>query len=176
MPGIERTYEYELVHRFYDGKIAQRSKVYKIYHVIEGCFILDRLGADLATKRAFCLHPMLQDDVELAENFRTVAVDCDPVSVMLALEYRNIANGYLSNRNIESIGEITLSPLTEINVMLRADKIQNRKDFDLYLKGKIKNSDRMVQYFKNWHERLEISEEEHCGYVSELMSAFPNTR
>ena len=42
---------------------------------------------------------------------------------MLAMEYRNIANACLSHRDISSASEIALSPLEEVNHMLRADKI-----------------------------------------------------
>jgi hypothetical protein len=51
--------------------------------------------------------------------------------LLLATEYRNIANAHLS---YHPPGESTfvLSPLSEVNIMLIADKIQNRKDFELY--------------------------------------------
>ena len=43
--------------------------------------------------------------------------------------------------------------------MLIADKIQNRKDFELYHLGKHERSSELEQYFKNWLERLNITEE-----------------
>lgn len=174
--GIEKTIEYFIVHEYYRFIVAERSKVYKIFHIKEGCHILEKLGASMAAKRAFCIHPMCQDDKDLAENYQYLFNECDAHAVALALEYRNIANQYLSHRDINSVKEIVLSPIPDINLMLIADKIQNRKDFELYLKGKIKNSDRMVQYFANWHTRLGITEEVYQGYVTELQELFPDNR
>lgn len=174
LEGVERTFEYDLVTRFYADKVAKRSKVYKIHHVTEGVFILNRLGASLAAKRAFCLHPMLQHSDDLGEHFDYIMSNCDPTAVALALEYRNIANQYLSHRDIESISDIELSPLHQVNLMLTADKIQNRKDFDLYNRGKIGNSDRLDAYFANWLERLGVSETNFQQWVQDIQSAFPD--
>ena len=171
--GIERTFEYELVTHFYADKVAKRSKVYKIHHVTEGVYILNRLGASLAAKRAFCLHPMMQDDHELVEHFDNILPNCDHTAIALALEYRNIANQYLSHRNISSIEEIQLSPLPQVNLMLMADKIQNRKDFTLYLRGKIKNTDRLDVYFSNWLARLGVTEAEYEKMVDDIINTFP---
>ena len=43
--------------------------------------------------------------------------------------------------------------------MLIADKIQNRKDFQLYHLGTHTRSEQLDQYFKNWLEKLEVSED-----------------
>lgn len=173
LEGVERTFEYDLVTRFYADKVAARSKVYKIHHVTEGVFILNRLGASLAAKRAFCLHPMLQGDGELGEHFDFIMSNCDATAVALAMEYRNVANQYLSFRDIVGISEITLSPIHQVNLMLTADKIQNRKDFDLYNRGTLRNSDRLDVYFANWLNRLGVTEEAYQQWVKDLQSEFP---
>ena len=173
LDGVEKTIEYELVTKFYAGKVAARSRVYKIHHVTEGVYVLNGLGASLAAKRAFCLHPMLQDDEELEANFYSIVVNCDPTAVALALEYRNIANQYLSNRDIESISEIQLSPLHQANLMLVADKIQNRKDVELYNRGAIRNSDRLDVYFNNWLQRLDITPSDYQDWVLDIQAKFP---
>jgi hypothetical protein len=172
--GVERTLEYEMVTQFYADKVAKRSKVYKIHHVTEGVYILNRIGASLAAKRAFCLHPMLQDDGDLCENFNAIMASCDPTAVALALEYRNIANQYLSHRDISSVDEIKLSPLKQVNLMLTADKIQNRKDFDLYNRRKIPNSDRLDVYFANWLTRLGVTEDGYQKMVADILATFPD--
>ncbi len=55
--------------------------------------------------------------------------------------------------------EIRLSPIIEVNQMLMADKLQNRKDFEIYQEGIHERSSELKQYFMNWFKRLEISEE-----------------
>jgi hypothetical protein len=60
---------------------------------------------------------------------------------------------------INSLDDIRLSPLKDVNDMLIADKIQNRKDFELYHLGTHDRSEQLDQYFKNWLEKLEVSED-----------------
>jgi hypothetical protein len=55
--------------------------------------------------------------------------------LLLAVEYRNIANEYLSHK--PSTNDVHLSPIKDVNTMLIADKIQNRKDFEIYHKGTV---------------------------------------
>jgi ABC-type amino acid transport substrate-binding protein len=91
-------------------------------------------------------------------------------AVMLAMEYRSVANAYLSHREIDNIEEIKLSPLVEVQHMLIADKVQNRKDFELY------NSDHpqaeaLSEYFDNWLRRLGISEQRYQTLIEALQRA-----
>jgi len=44
------------------------------------------------------------------------------------MEYRSVANDYLSTRIISDVQEIRLSPLPDVQDMLIADKVQNYKD------------------------------------------------
>jgi hypothetical protein len=81
------------------------------------------------------------------------------------MEYRRVANNYLSKRMINSIDEIELSPLKDVNDMLIADKVQNRKDFELYHLDTHERSDVLDQYFKNWLIRLGITEERYQELV-----------
>lgn len=53
--------------------------------------------------------------------------------------------------------------------MLIVDKVQNRKDFELYHLGKHKRSNELNQYFKNWLERLSISEDKY-HHLKQLIS------
>jgi hypothetical protein len=83
------------------------------------------------------------------------------------MEYRFIANSYLSYRDINGLDEIHLSPLKEVNDMLIADKIQNRKDFLLYHM----NHERyffLFMYFQYWLNRLEITENVYNEMVLEI--------
>lgn len=57
-----------------------------------------------------------------------------------------------------------LSPLREVNDMLIADKVQNRKDFELFHSSTHDKRDRLAAYFAEWLAALEVSEDiyAHC--------------
>jgi hypothetical protein len=150
--------EYKIISDFYGNKVTNRSGVKLLKHIDEGLSILDKIGASEVAKRAYCLHPIVQDDQSLKENSHLLK-NIDSDVIISAIEYRSVANEYLSKRVIKSIDEIRLSPLKDVNDMLIADKIQNRKDFELYHLGKHERSNELDQYFKNWFERLEITNE-----------------
>lgn len=150
--------EYKIISDFYGDKITNRSGVRLMNHIDEGLYILEKIGSSDVAKRAYCLHPIVQDDQSLKENSHLLK-DIDSDVIIAAIEYRSVANEYLSKRVVKSIDEIRLSPLKDVNDMLIADKIQNRKDFELYHLGKHERSNELDQYFKNWFERLEITNE-----------------
>jgi len=158
----------DIVNFFYDGKKANRSKVPYINHIIEGIAVIkarnffneeDIIGG-------YALHPLVQQDDDLKRNLPVLhRFGVSPMLIALATEYRNLANAYLSHRKIESIYDIDLSPLSEVNEMLVADKVQNKKDFDLYHKGSHPRSDELEEYFNNWLERLNITDKMYKEYV-----------
>ncbi|MCB9642170.1 MAG: hypothetical protein H6728_03780 [Myxococcales bacterium] len=153
-----QTPEYRIVAEKLDDRYAQRSKLHYMNHIDEGLAVLVDLGASEQAMRAFTLHVLFQADADLAQHAALAStVTEDPYVLLLALEYRNIANAYLSKREIQSIEEIALSPLPEVNDMLRADKVQNYKDFLLYHKGTHPRSEALERYFHNWLARLDIS-------------------
>lgn len=87
-------------------------------------------GASERVTRAFCLHPLVQADADLAASYpRIDELSDDPRVFVLALEYRNIANATLPTRSIASADDIPLSPLAEVNQMLVADKVQTDRTF-----------------------------------------------
>lgn len=145
--------EYKAVSEFYGDRCAARSQVPLINHIDEGLYVLQEIGANMETMQAYCLHPLCQDDAALA-SFNPSKFS--PRSVMLALEYRNIANLYLSFRPITGLEEIKLSPLEAVNQMLVADKVQNQKDFLLHHYGRHPRSGELQQYFSNWIQRLSL--------------------
>ena len=157
---IKDTIEYRLISAHYGNQVAKRSQVPLINHINEGLIVLERISATEQAKRAFCLHPLLQTDNDLKRNFPMVADTCNAWVVMLAMEYRNIANAFLSDKiPAQQYSTIQLSPLFEVNEMLVADKVQNRKDFITYHKGKHARSEELDIYFKKWMVALDISEE-----------------
>ena len=149
--------EYEIISSFYANQKTKRSRTYLMNHIDEGFYILNKINASEFTKKAFCLHPLIQSDKNLSENYLKFK-EIENHVIILLFEYRNIANQYLSNRRIYSLEEINLSPLKEVNDMLIADKIQNKKDFEIYHKSTHKRSQELSQYFNNWLNRLNVSD------------------
>lgn len=160
---------YQDIAEFYGYRIAERSMVPLINHIDEGLRILFRLNASVWAMRAYCLHPIFQDDAQLSiiskDNMKLAHYG--PVPVLLAMEYRNIANKYLST-TYKLYKEITISPLEEVNDMLRADKIQNRKDFEIYHKATHERSAELDTYFKEWLKVLKISEEDYKNLTTNI--------
>lgn len=164
---VAESVEYQAIAAWYGERVARRSGVRLIAHIDEGLAILDALGASLPARRAFCLHPLVQADADLAVHGpRLAELSTDVTVVMLAFEYRHIANATLSTRAIAGACEIPLSPLAEVNLMLVADKVQNRKDFLAHHRGTHPRSDELERYFALWLERLEISEARYLALSS----------
>lgn len=167
---------YRAISDFYRGKYAKRSKVPYINHIDEGLLILDRyvrmtdLKVDgLDAMCGFCLHPIFQSD----EDVITAADFCswynlNNLHILLAMEYRHVANNYLSKRKIKSVDEIQLSPILDVNLMLIADKAQNKKDFDIYHKDTHPRTDALNLYFSNWLTRLGISSQMYTELIKDL--------
>lgn len=164
--------EYKLIESHYGNKTARRSGVHLMNHIDEGLWILKKIGASDLAHRAYALHPLVQDDLALAEFFASEnKALVDPSVLMLAMEYRWVANSYLSFHPSRPLAEIKLSPLTEVNQMLIADKIQNRKDFEAFHLATHPNSKRLQQYFSEWLERLGVSESTYQEYSNLVRSA-----
>lgn len=152
-----KTIEYDLIFEYYGYKKAKRSQIPLINHIKEGQYILDSIGASDLAKRAYCLHPLLQADIDLENYGFFVASKVSTEVMMLAMEYRNIANKYLSLRVIRNLAEIELSPLVEVNQMLIADKIQNYKDFIIAHRNNHPRRYELEIYFQNWLTKLEVN-------------------
>ena len=152
--------EYRAIAAHYGAGRARRSGVPLMRHIDEGLAVLGGLGASGPTMRAFCLHPLVQEDAALAAAFPRIGeLTPEPSILALALEYRNIANATLSTRAIAGPEDIPLSPLADVNLMLVADKIQNRKDFLRHHRATHPRAAPLDRYFRIWLERLGVSEE-----------------
>lgn len=157
MENLSGMKEYETIQDLYGNKKTKRSGADLMNHIDEGLYILEKIGASNVAKKAYCLHPIVQGDNELLEHYYNFHYH--PTVVIAAIEYRSVANDYLSRREIKTLGDIRLSPLKDVNDMLIADKMQNRKDFDLYHNGTHDRTSELNQYFDNWFKRLNITEE-----------------
>ncbi|BAV98686.1 hypothetical protein [Lysobacter enzymogenes] len=146
----------------YGRRTAARSGVPLIRHIGEGLAVLDAIGATPRAMQAYCLHPLLQDDDSLELSLQPGSAfqrhAPDPIATALAMEYRRVANAYLSQHCAGADDLIALSPLAEVNQMLVADKVQNRKDFERYHLGAHPRSDVLAQYFANWLRALGVDE------------------
>lgn len=151
---------YSIIQRHYKDKRANRSGVPFIYHIDEGGTILDALEQPDYVKDAYYLHPLLQDDAEFLRNyagtslFKTHTFDINPLALTLAMEYRHIANSYLSTGSPEDFYGFTCP---EVKQMLIADKVQNFKDFMTYHYGTHKRTGELFEYFLNWEDLLQIN-------------------
>jgi hypothetical protein len=154
--------EYKLIQDFYGDQKAKRSGVYLMNHIEEGLAVLEAIGASELAKKAYCLHPIVQMDKDLLGFVNNIGFikEADPMPWVLAMEYRRVANDYLSKHYRGPEDVISLSPLQDVNDMLIADKIQNKKDFSLYHKDTHPNSDVLYAYFNNWIKALGIVSEE----------------
>ena len=149
---------YLLIAEFYAGKKALRSGVPYMQHIDEGIAALVAIGADDITIEAYCAHPLVQADEDLMTNSGLVATRLSPVTLMMVLEYRNVANRGLSCYQTDDPAQIYLGPAPGVRKMLIADKVQNRKDFLRYHYGKHEKSAELDRYFRNWLRALNVTE------------------
>lgn len=145
-----------LIEDYYGNRTAKRSGVWLMNHIDEGLAVLAKLNAPEEAFSTFCLHPLVQNDVDLASNEHLIE-KYPHLNWQGAFEYRQTANAYLAHRDISSIDDIELSGNDAVNYALIADKVQNYKDFMLYHYGKHDSSDRLFNYFHNWFDKLGIS-------------------
>lgn len=155
--------EYDSIRRHYGERRSRRFGLPLMNHINEGLRILAHIGASALELRAWCLHPLVQDDLDLRDTLSDPAriAGSDPRALLLAMEYRRVANASLSRQGIRLPDEIPLSPIPSVNTMLVADKIQNRKDFLLHAGHHFdqERMDELRRYFQCWIVRLGLSAE-----------------
>ena len=165
--ALQETVEYQRIAEHYGTRTALRSGALLIRHIDQGLAILAAIGASELAMRAYCLHPLVQADADLAASFLRMGELSNDVRVSaLALEYRNIANATLSTRVIASAADIPLSPLAEVNQMLVADKVQNRADFLEHHVDSHPRAAELARYFELWLQRLGISDDRYAELVA----------
>lgn len=161
---MRNSVEYRLIAREYGQQRAKRSQVLLIDHIHQGLQVMDMFNASYQAKLAYCLHPLLQNFVDLEANLSKVCREelVSVRAVILAMEYRNKANRYLCTPNTDDMG-VTIAKmmvgelLPEVRHMLIADKIQNYKDFMLHHYGTHERSEELKNYFEQWFAILGLS-------------------
>lgn len=141
--------EYSVIRAFYGTITAKRSGIPLINHIDEGLDILDLLGASELVKKAFCIHPIVQNDEQVDV--------CWSEAHPLALEYTLYANKYLCRPendwidDVEKLYKFLGGGISfDCKLMLLADKLQNRKDFMLSHYGTHPRSEQLKKYFDLW--------------------------
>ena len=162
--------EYKYVQQYYGDTVTDRTGIHMMNHIDEGLFILEKINASENAKMAYIAHPLMQSDADLTTFWKSNGPDIMSRRILLlALEYRNIANAHLSYHP-SGLDNFMLSPLKEVNDMLIADKIQNRKDFELYHMDSHPRSDKLKQYFIEWLQKLGITEEIYAEMKNDLIN------
>lgn len=169
----ETSKEMRAIKRFYDGKVAKRSGLPYIRHIVMGLMLLKTLTSDRDVWRAWVVHPIFQMDDYLSEalkegqlkdivtNFRTA---------VLAMEYRSVANDYLT-KDIWVEKQPKISILPEVNLLLVVDKIQNWYDAARHLETPCQEELIYLGfYFHKWRKVLGISDEQMREYEGFLES------
>jgi hypothetical protein len=169
---------YTLIQQKYERKVAQRSGVSYMNHIVEGAFVLWQIyGFDEELIEAYCLHPIFQSDELLSQLFAHDSSDLTVISprvIVLGMEYRRVANSYTIKNKVKDPEDIEIGPLEKVHKMLVADKIQNKKDFMKYMYFKHERpgyrevSERSVQYFDSWLARLGVNQEMYKNVVKQI--------
>ena len=171
MERLRATVEYRAIAEHYGDQRAERSGVRYLDHIEQGAAVMLAVGAPVEAILAYCLHPLCQGDEDLTTFDPTVA--STPTVLMYVMEYRNVANRYLSFHFQKDTRDAVLSPLAGVNQMLIADKVQNRKDFEAHHALTHPNRHRLHGYFKRWLRVLGVNEDEYerladiCVRISE---------
>jgi hypothetical protein len=165
--------EVRAVEALYGERRARRSGVRLIRHIFEGIAVLRAIGASELAIRGFCVHPLVQSDEEFVSTCAGGRlVGLDPQAVALAVEYRAVANGFLSTmEDHPGYGDpaaIRCSPLAEVNAMLVADKIQNAKDFERFHRASHPRAAWLRRYFDRWLEALGVTSEARATLTAEI--------
>lgn len=163
---------YDIISSFYGDVTSTRSEVPLINHIIEGLQILTLCGASDYAKAAYCIHPILQSDYRLTIELQSYYEiqnnswigKIDPFVLVLAMEYRHVANSFLCNEYTDRYTSTDLDyvipdPSKDIKDMLIADKIQNQKDFLSYHKKNHPRSAQLERYFIMWLNHLKVTPE-----------------
>lgn len=151
--------EYTSIHRAYSKIRAKRSGLPYMRHIIEGAKILQLMTSDEHVMRAWLIHPLFQMDDLLCPIYNDGVYDVvsdDPRVLLLAMEYRNVANAFLPKDTYSHDVYPKRSPLADVNWMLVADKVQNNYDFTNYVRQHISSeeSSKLRRYFDKWFIEL----------------------
>ncbi len=184
---IERyTPEYPAVERWYGSRTAVRSGLPFMRHIDQGLLVLQELTDDMDVLRAWCVHPLFQVNeffepmMKQSESHVAplINVVSNPRVVVFAMEYRAVANAFLSTDHDyvivhEGTQRPRISVLPQVNQMLLADKIQNYRDARLHVFSKVSADEAksLDNYFHLWFSALGVGGWEVARYEAILEKA-----
>jgi hypothetical protein len=133
---------------WYGSRTAQRSGVPLIEHINDGIEILEGLKASPLAIRAYCLHPLTQNNAMINLGWSD--------ALPLAEEYAVKANAYLCRpetdyvRTVEQLQDLVGEMSQDCALMLLADKLQNSTDFQKYHADTHPRRHELTRYFDLW--------------------------
>lgn len=143
---LEEEIEYNYISDLFHNKISKVTEDLSMNIMEEGLAILNILEASHNAKKAFCIHPLFENDESLAKTWEMNRIpNCDSRSLILAMEFRTI-----SGRRSGNNGKIRLSMIPEVNQMLLADIMQKYKTFEINQRGVHPKSNELETFYKNW--------------------------
>lgn len=152
--------EYDAIKAAYGDRRAERSKLPYLRHIDQGILLLNAMKVTDDVLRAWCLHPIFQLDEFYVPLMKDggAAFDSSPKIVTLAMEYRAVANAFLTGDEA-SLRLPKVSPIADVNLMLIADKVQNWRDARMHLFQHVDHAERskLDRYFKKWLDALNVS-------------------
>lgn len=163
---------FQRISRHYGATAAQRTKLPWINHIVEGVVLIHQLGGRIGAADAFCWHPLIQSDTTyletLVEMRRHYNLNTNGEVLVNVLGYRDAANRWLRGV-VNKDNQPKKHPLESVNVMLMADKIQNRKDFEANERlFSVEDAASLHYYFDCWFNTLGITPEIYADQTDKL--------
>lgn len=165
-------HSFQQISRYYGATTTKRTKLPWINHIIEGVVLIHQLNGSEPAADAFCWHPLIQSDdtylETLAEIQRYYNLNTSGDALINALGYRDAANRWLRGV-VTKDNQPKKHPLEDVNIMLMADKIQNRKDFEANEKlFSVEDASSLHYYFDCWFTTLGITPEIYVDQTARL--------
>lgn len=148
---------YQIISKFYNSEMTQRSKIPLIRHINEGLRILTALQASKTTHQAFCLHPIIEGEHDLARVLDDPTAVCR-VSLGYAQDFAAAASHFRVDDYSAGLRPDVAGLPTSVLQMLIADKVQNRKDFTLYHRHTHPRAADLEGYFVCWLNHLGVDQ------------------
>lgn len=175
-----------LIETIYGTRCARRSRVPLIDHINEGIIVLQALQATPVETEAFCLHapaqisyhfgarpaaehylpiqPQGPRDTWLLQTQFPLATEAVALAWRFAAHAEAFRPDYLNNKKRPPL--IAIDPA--VRKLLIADKVQNRKDFDLFHCDSHPRRAQLRLYFECWFTLLDISEADYQRWAAKI--------